>query len=218
MDIGDAGHHSDGGVFSSSAFGQAIESESLAIPPPRGLPGTSTVVPFVLVGGEAFPLRTNLMQPFPGRYLPESEAVFNYRLSRARRIIENSFGILAARWRIFRWPIIATPEYVVLFTKAAIALHNYLRVKESTVYCPPGFVDADDGTGNLLEGEWRAQTSDDTGMRRIGRVGGTNQLLNRGRHTVTISSVHMEKLPGSTTMSIVKELNNNIFNCPSNLL
>ena len=94
VDIGDAGHHSDGGVFSSSAFGQAIESESLAIPPPRGLPGTSTVVPFVLVGGEAFPLRTNLMQPFPGRYPPESEAVFNYRLSKARRIIEIALAFL----------------------------------------------------------------------------------------------------------------------------
>ena len=172
VDIGDAGRHSDGGVFSNSAFGQAIESESLAIPPPRTLPGTSTVVPFVFIGDEAFPLHTNLMRPFPGRYLPESEAVFNYRLSRARRIIENSFGILAARWRIFRRPIVATPEHVVLFTKAAIALHNYLRVKESTVYCPPGFVDAEDGTGNLLEGEWRAQTSGDTGMKRIGQVGG----------------------------------------------
>ena len=172
VDIGDAGRHSDGGVFSNSSFGQAIESESLAIPPPRALPGTRTVVPFVFVGDEAFPLRTNIMRPFPGRYLPESEAIFNYRLSRARRIIENSFGILAARWRIFRRPIIATPEHVVLFTKAAIALHNYLRTKESTVYCPPGFVDAEDGNGNLLHGEWRNQTSGDTGMRRIGQVGG----------------------------------------------
>ena len=171
VDNGDAGCHSDGGVFSNLSVGQAIESESLAIPPPRALPGTSTVVPFVFVGDEAFPLRTNLMRPFPGRYLPESEAIFNYRLSRAIRIIENSFGILNARWRIFRPPIVATPEHV-LFTKAAIALHNYLCTKESTVYCPPGFVDAKDGNGNLIEGKWRNQTSGDTSMRRIGQVGG----------------------------------------------
>ena len=158
--------------MSNSAFGQAIESESFAIPPPRALPGTSTVVPFVFVGDEAFPLRTNLMRPFPGRYLPEPETVFNYRLSRVRRIIESTFGIHAARWRMFRQPIIAAPEHVVLFTKAAIALHNFLRTEESTVYCPLGFVDAEDGTGNLLAGGWRAQTSGDTGMRRIGQVGG----------------------------------------------
>ena len=48
VDIGDAGHHSDGGVLSDSTFGQAIESESLAIPPLRALPGTSTVVPICI--------------------------------------------------------------------------------------------------------------------------------------------------------------------------
>ena len=63
------GYHSDGGVFSNSAFGQAIESESLVIPPPRALAGTSTMVPFMFVGDEAFPLRPNLMRPYPGRYL-----------------------------------------------------------------------------------------------------------------------------------------------------
>jgi hypothetical protein len=40
------------------------------------------------------------------------------------------------------------PEHVLLFT---IALHNYLRTKESAVYCSPGFIDAEDGTGNLLK-------------------------------------------------------------------
>ena len=77
----------------------------------------------------------------------------------ARRIIENSFGILASRWRIFRHPIIANPGHVVTYTKAAIALHNYLRTTESSVYCPPGFTDAEDGVGNIINGSWQEEPS-----------------------------------------------------------
>ena len=106
----------------------------------------------------------------------EDQAIFNYRLSRARRIVENSFGILASRystngqviietveiliafhrWRLFRQPIVAKPSNVVAYAKAAIALHNYLRCTESAVYCPPGYVDGEDGEGNIIRGSWRA--------------------------------------------------------------
>ena len=58
-------------------------------------------------------------------------------------------------WRLLRRPIIAKPDNVVVFTKAAIALHNSLRTTELTVYCPPGFVDGEDGEGNVVRGSWR---------------------------------------------------------------
>ena len=44
---------------------------------------------------------------------------------------------------------------MVIFVKATIALHNFLRTEESAVYCPPGFVDGGDGSGNLIPGAWR---------------------------------------------------------------
>lgn len=72
------------------------------------------------------------------------ERVFNYRLSRSRRIVENAFGICAARFRIFRRPITSQVKTVVLITKAVVALHNYLmfdRKFYGNDYCPAIFVD-----------------------------------------------------------------------------
>jgi hypothetical protein len=43
---------------------------------------------------------------------------FNYRLSRARRTIENTFGIFASRWQIFKKPIIARIATTRMIVKA----------------------------------------------------------------------------------------------------
>ena len=74
----------------------------------------------------------NVMQPYPKKELNNQKCTFNYRLSRARRVIENVFGILCAKWRIFRKPIIAKVENAENYVKAAVCLHNILRLKEDT--------------------------------------------------------------------------------------
>ena len=175
VDIGDYGRHSDGGVLSSSSFGKALEEGKFTFPPDCSLPGNTDPIklPDVFVADEAFPLKTNMLRPYPGRNLPEERVIFNYRLSRARRTIENSFGILAARWRIFRRPVIAQPDNVIAYTKATVALHNYLRTKESSVYCPPGFIDCEDGDGNVISGNWRTEvnSTSTSGLTPLGRTG-----------------------------------------------
>ena len=134
VDIGDNGRHSDGGVLSHSNFGQAMESGSLSIPEPANLPGTTTTLPYIFLGDAAFPLKTYMLRPYPGRFLEEDRHVFNYCLSQARRVIENTFGILTTKFRIFRRPIIAHPEKVTQITKAACALHNYLKITDLRTY------------------------------------------------------------------------------------
>jgi hypothetical protein len=57
-------------------------------------------MPFVIIGDEAYPLKTYLMKPFARKDLSYEERVFNYRLSRTRRCVECPFGILTAKWRL----------------------------------------------------------------------------------------------------------------------
>lgn len=84
------------------------------MPEEKEIPFTNIVMPFVLVGDHAFPLKKYLMRPYGGKQneLSYTKKVFNYRLSRCRRVIENAFGILVARWRILKQIVIALPENV----------------------------------------------------------------------------------------------------------
>lgn len=132
VDIGAQGSAHDSTVFRNSQFGKLwySQSELLCIPEKTPLPGTSAPMPYVLVGDEAFGLRTNIMTPFPGRNLSIKQRVFNYRLSRARRIVENAFGILAQTWRILLKRIHIQPPYTRRIVLACCTLHNILRMSE----------------------------------------------------------------------------------------
>jgi hypothetical protein len=117
IDVGGYGKQSDGGIFARSTLGKKLNNGTLDICGPRNLPATETQLPCFLVGDEAFPLTKFMMRPYPGRGMTTSRRIFNYRLSRARRCIENTFGIMASKFRIFRKPIDARPkqvEYIVL--------------------------------------------------------------------------------------------------------
>ena len=175
IDVGDAGRHSDGGVLSNSALGQAMDSGDLSLPDVSNVSGITSPIPHFFVGDSAYPLKTYMLRPYPGRYLEEKRRVLNYRLSRARRIIENAFGIMATKFRIFRRPVIANPDKVTNITKAACSLHNYLKISEACnttsnrLYCPPGYINREDQDGNLIPGDWRQEAAD--GIRDIPRVG-----------------------------------------------
>ena len=135
VDIGESGTNSDGSVLANSNLGLAMNDGLLKLPEPKTLPGTSKKFPYVFVADEAFPLKPFMVKPSAKNILDEQKGIYNYMISRARRVIENCFGICASRFRIFRRPIIRKVDTVVAITKAVVSLHNYLMRHESN-YCP----------------------------------------------------------------------------------
>ena len=158
MDIGCNGRISDGGVFRECSLSKALEEQSLNIPAPRTLPGRSDPIPYMLVADEAFPLKQYIMKPYSQRNLTTEKRIFNYRLSRARRIVESAFGILANRFRAISSPIGVDPDKVELIVMACCSLHNFLRSRlaASNIYTPQGSVDCGDREIHaVVPGDWR---------------------------------------------------------------
>lgn len=101
------------------------------------------------------------MCPYPGRNgLSIDQRIFNYRLSRARRMIESTFGILVSQWRIFRKPIIANVENVHKIIEACVCLHNFIRN-----------MDVDDENLDFECNDNYDTMNSSGGMRNIGRLG-----------------------------------------------
>ena len=176
VDIGDYGSNNDSGVLSHSEMGKALDCGGLNFPKPEHQEGCAIPkLPYFIAGDEAFGLKPWLQRPYPGKNMTERHRIFNYRLSRARRVIENAFGILRARWGIFKGPIHGSVETVEVIIQSTVCLHNYLRQTATSLYCPSGFVDSFDNTGNIKPGEWRSQVpKDDSGaMRHLSKVRGS---------------------------------------------
>ncbi|XP_067203329.1 uncharacterized protein [Linepithema humile] len=127
VDIGAAGSNHDSIIFKECTFGKALQNRTLQIPEPCDLPGSNIKFNHYIVADQAFPLDKHIMRPYPGNNLGEEKNIFNYRLSRARRTIENAFGILVQRWRILRKEIISSVETCEEIVMAAIVLHNFLQ-------------------------------------------------------------------------------------------
>ena len=163
VDVGCQGSVSDGGVFRKTSLCNALESNTLNIPPQKSLPHNdpfydkTTPVDHFFVCDDAFPLGKDLMKPYPLKQLSEEQRIFNYRLSRARRVSENAFGILAVRFRVLYSMMLVDPEKATMIVLACCTLHNMLLSEAKYTYSPPGTFDQEDNTGQLQMGSWREE-------------------------------------------------------------
>lgn len=130
-DCGQYGRVSDAGTFSASNFSTLLEKEKLNIPK-EGFPicENSDTIPYVIVGDEGFPLKKYLMRPFSAKTLDDNKRIYNYRHSRCRRTVECAFGILCKKFELLQRPIRVGPEKAILFTNAALVLHNFVRRRD----------------------------------------------------------------------------------------
>lgn len=100
-------------------------SDSLIINQFRSVP-----VPYIIVGDEAFGLSETVMRPYARTRLTYKKKIFNYRLTRARRLIESTFGILSNKFRIFHRAMNFDVDLTVDIVKCVCILHNFIRVRD----------------------------------------------------------------------------------------
>lgn len=98
--MGNLGNVSDAGLFAHSDLCKAMDQGLLNIPSPAPLPTSDITMPYMFVGDDACPLRPDLIKPYPFMQMNHSQKVLNYRLSRACRVVENAFGVLADRFSL----------------------------------------------------------------------------------------------------------------------
>lgn len=98
INVGWPGSVHDARVLANSSLFEKAEEGLIFGGQEREIEGCN--VPVFLIGDSAYPLLKWLLKPFPdNEHLTDERKNFNYRLSRARIVVENTFGRLKARWR-----------------------------------------------------------------------------------------------------------------------
>jgi hypothetical protein len=144
IDVGSNGRVNDGAVFRNSTLNLAMENSLLNWP-----------YNAVIIDDDAIPLRNTSLKPYSKVNLTLKQKILNYRLSRARRVSENAFGVLAQRILVFGRPMKVYATDLVI--KSACYLHNWLRMTSSS-YITMGCVDYEDlDTGTFHEEHWRTE-------------------------------------------------------------
>jgi hypothetical protein len=95
------------------------------------------------------------MKPYGQTGLTAEQRIFNYRLSRARCVVENSFGIIVSRFGLLPQPIALSPQRAQIIVLTFCCLHNYLLRNQAQTYISRGSLDTEDfESGNIIDGTW----------------------------------------------------------------
>ena len=109
-----SGSSSDKSLFNNSRFGQEIH---------KMIPANT-----YFLADAGYQLFHHIMTPYPiASDMPKDEAHYNYIHSKARIIIEQTFGLYKGRFKIFRSPLaFSTPEKMAMVIEVTLLLHNWI--------------------------------------------------------------------------------------------
>ncbi|XP_062588500.1 uncharacterized protein LOC134250166 [Saccostrea cucullata] len=117
IDVGGYGHMSDSQIFNASELKECLEDSSIGFPAADPLPNDEIPTSYFILGDDAFGLCTYLMKPYSQRQMTKEQRIFNYRVSRSRRIVENAFGIMAQSWQILFTTMQQEPETIAIIVE-----------------------------------------------------------------------------------------------------
>ena len=116
------GNSHDSVILQSTSLGEKIK-EGLFLPNFTHEVNSACIPPLV-IGDSAFPFENWLMKPYTNAVLTPPQRYLNYRLSRARMVVEGAYGQLKGRWRILMRKSESHHEEVKFYTLACMVVHN----------------------------------------------------------------------------------------------
>lgn len=131
INVGAPGRCNDSQIFEKSSLKRILQSPLLS---ENAKPISGTNVPVVVLGDSAFRFTQFLMKPYPyNATAGNSEKVFNYQLSKSRRVVENAFGHLKARFRRIGKGIDNDIKNATSIIKCCCVLHNFVNERNDSI-------------------------------------------------------------------------------------
>ncbi|XP_064471832.1 uncharacterized protein LOC135386041 [Ornithodoros turicata] len=121
INVGSPGRCHDAHVYGRSKLCELVNSAHFQTP--VSVIEDVPVSPIILCD-QAFPLSPSLMKPYANAVSETPEALFNYNLSKTRRIVENAFGRLKARFRFIMKRLECTLPNAKQAVRTSCILHN----------------------------------------------------------------------------------------------
>ncbi|XP_064096927.1 uncharacterized protein LOC135208549 [Macrobrachium nipponense] len=155
IDVTAEGGAGDGGTWQKCNLARAITNNRARLPQDRNLPNDDEPIPFHIVTDDAFALKSWMMKPYSHQSQGPTERLYSYILSRARRVVENAFGLLQTRWRVFRTTLQQDVQVCKKITLCACVMHNLVLQRYP---CASTDVDHEDQHHNVVPGTWRQES------------------------------------------------------------